>query len=567
MAGLSGISTDHYQRLFESSPASFLILLPDADFTIVSVTDDYLSDTLTKRENILGKPLFEVFPDNPTDPESHSTKLLADSFRRVMATKSVDTMDLIRYDVPKPDGTGFEERYWRPVNKAALSLEGEILYIIHRAQDVTDYVKLLSDNEAKEKERAYLTNQKMKIEQEVKDRSLELEEKNIELSKAYDALKEYSDQVREEGKKKDEFLAMLAHELRNPLAPIAAAAELLSMGRLDVERTKQTSGIIRRQAKHMIGLVDDLLDVSRVTRGLVTLNKAQIDAKKILTDAVEQIRPLIESRRHRLTVHTPPDSAFVSGDIKRLVQVITNLLSNAAKYTPEGGDIELSLEVDENFIMIAVSDNGVGMAPQLQATAFDLFVQAARTSDRSQGGLGIGLALAKSLVEFHDGTLTVKSEGVGKGSRFTVCLPHVFEKQVSGNFEAQALDTFSPCKALKVMVVDDNPDAAEMLSMLIEAFGYDTLVELHPLKALERSRVETSDVYILDIGLPDLDGYELARRLRMQRETAKAILIAVTGYGQDQDREAAFNAGFNYHFAKPIDSEKLASLLAEINSM
>jgi signal transduction histidine kinase/ActR/RegA family two-component response regulator len=560
------ISTDHYQRLFESSPASFLILLPDADFTIVAVTEDYLRDTLTKRENILGKPLFEVFPDNPDAPESHSTGLLAESFRRAMATKSVDTMALLRYDVPKPDGTGFEERYWRPVNKVTLSPEGEILYIIHRAQDVTEFVRLLAENKAHEKERAELTAQKLVMEKEVQYRSMELAEKNAELSKANETLKQYSNQMRDEAHKKDEFLAMLAHELRNPLAPIAAAADLLGLGRSDEARIKQTSSIIRRQVKHMTGLVDDLLDVSRVTRGLVTLDKTKLDAKRILSDAVEQVRPLIEARRHRLAVHTPPESAFVSGDVKRLVQVITNLLNNAAKYTPEGGDIGLSMEVGGSDIKIAVYDNGVGMTPDFQARAFELFSQAAQTSDRSQGGLGIGLALVKSLVELHGGTVTVHSDGVGMGSQFVVCLPHILENQISANFEPQALNADEPSRALKLMVVDDNADAAQMLAMLIEALGHQVLVENHPHRALERARIETPDVCLLDIGLPDMDGNELARRLRSQPETAKATLIAVTGYGQEQDRDAALNAGFDHHFAKPLDSARLASLLAKIDN-
>ncbi|MBK4739103.1 histidine kinase dimerization/phospho-acceptor domain-containing protein [Noviherbaspirillum pedocola] len=248
------ISTEHYQALFESSPASFLILLPDADFTIVAATEDYLRDTLTQRENIVGRPVFEVFPDNPDDPESQSTRLLAESFLRVIATKSVDTMALLRYDIPKPDGSGFEQRYWRPVNKPTLSPDGEILYIIHRAQDVTDFVQLLAENKAHKRERAELTAQKMIMEKEVEYRSVELAAKNAELLSTNEKLKQYTDRMREEANRKDEFLAMLAHELRNPLAPIAAAADLLSLGHPDETRIKQTSGIIRRQAKHMTGL-------------------------------------------------------------------------------------------------------------------------------------------------------------------------------------------------------------------------------------------------------------------------------------------------------------------------
>jgi PAS domain S-box-containing protein len=370
------------------------------------------------------------------------------------------------------------------------------------------------------------------------------------------------DALRQADRRKDEFLAMLAHELRNPLAPIAAAADLLALGRADEARIRQTSGIIARQVRHMTGLVDDLLDVSRVTRGLVKLEKTRLDAKKVLADAVEQVRPLIEMRRHRLAVHTPPEAAFVAGDAKRLVQVITNLLNNAAKYTPEGGDIVLAMEVDGSHIRIAVSDNGIGMAPELQPRAFDLFTQAARTSDRAQGGLGIGLALVKSLVELHGGHIGVHSDGIGKGSRFEVCLPHLAEQVPAPDAGAHEPVPDAPGKRLKVMVVDDNIDAAHMLGMFLEALGHRVLIEHHPWKAIERARIETPEVFLLDIGLPEMDGNELVRRLRSDPGTAQALFIAVTGYSQEQDRDTALNAGFDHHFAKPVDSVRLAALLS-----
>jgi PAS domain S-box-containing protein len=372
------------------------------------------------------------------------------------------------------------------------------------------------------------------------------------------------DALRQADRRKDEFLAMLAHELRNPLAPIAAAADLLTLGRADEAQIRQTSAIITRQVRHMTGLIDDLLDVSRVTRGLVKLDKVTLDAKKILSDAVEQVRPLIEMRRHRLAVHTPPETAFVCGDVKRLVQVIANLLNNAAKYTPEGGEIVLGVEVDGRHVKLAVSDNGIGIAPELQPTVFDLFTQADRASDRSQGGLGIGLALVKSLVELHGGHITAHSGGTGKGSRFVVCLPQV-DADVAAPFgELQVTTPAAPGKALRVLVVDDNADAAQMLGMFLEALGHEVFVEHHPGKAIERARAAMPQVCLLDIGLPDMDGNELARRLRQQPETANSTLIAVTGYGQDQDRDTALNAGFDHHFAKPLDSARLAGLLSSI---
>jgi PAS domain S-box-containing protein len=372
------------------------------------------------------------------------------------------------------------------------------------------------------------------------------------------------DALRQADRRKDEFLAMLAHELRNPLAPIAAAADLLALGRADETRIRQTSGIITRQVRHMTGLVDDLLDVSRVTSGLVKLDKVVLDAKKILSDAVEQVRPLIEMRRHRLAVHTPPEAAFVCGDVKRLVQVIANLLNNAAKYTPEGGEIVLGVEVGGSYVKLDVSDNGIGIAPDVQPTVFDLFTQAARTSDRSQGGLGIGLALVRSLVELHGGYITVHSNGIGKGSRFIVCLPHMDVDIASPNAERQMTALSPPGKVLRVLVVDNNVDAAQMLGMVIEELSHEVLVEHHPERAIERARAASPDVCLLDIGLPDMDGYELARRLRQQPKMATSTLIAVTGYGQDQDRDMALSAGFDHHFAKPINSAKLAGLLSDI---
>ncbi|GGY42023.1 PAS domain-containing hybrid sensor histidine kinase/response regulator [Pseudoduganella albidiflava] len=371
------------------------------------------------------------------------------------------------------------------------------------------------------------------------------------------------DALRQADRRKDEFLAMLAHELRNPLAPIAAAADLLALGKADEARNRLTSGIIARQVRHMTGLVDDLLDVSRVTRGLVKLDKSRLDAKKVLADAVEQVRPLIEARRHALTVRVPPEPAFVMGDAKRLVQVVSNLLNNAAKYTPEGGAIALGMTVDGGRIEIAVSDSGIGLTPEFQAHAFELFTQAARTSDRSQGGLGIGLALVRSLVELHGGRIAVHSDGIGKGSRFAVQLPRLEEAAPGANAEAHPAAPRGAGRTLKVMVVDDNADAAQMLGVVVEALGHQAIVLHHAHRAIERSRVEQPDIYLLDIGLPDMDGYQLAQRLRSQPETARATLIAVTGYGQEQDRLAALRAGFDQHFAKPIDSARLAAVLAE----
>lgn len=371
------------------------------------------------------------------------------------------------------------------------------------------------------------------------------------------------EELRLADRRKDEFLAMLAHELRNPLAPISAAADLLRLAPLDAACIRQTSEIINRQVRHMTSLVDDLLDVSRVTRGLITLDRIALDAKRIVSHAVEQVRPLIEARRHHLVVHMPPEATFIAGDQKRLVQVIANLLNNAARYTPEGGKIVLRVEAQEGHVMLSVADNGIGLAPELTDHVFKLFAQAERDSDRAQGGLGIGLALVKSLVELHGGSVTARSPGVGKGSEFTVCLPRI-TKPVKPSITKDDGPIRARSKGLRLLVVDDNADAARMLAMFLGAAGHDVIVEHDSKSALERACIERPDVCLLDIGLPDIDGNALARLLRSQPETAAAVLIAVTGYGQEQDRKNAASAGFDYHFVKPVDTLKLAGLLDEL---
>ncbi|QNA87765.1 PAS domain-containing protein [Massilia sp. Dwa41.01b] len=376
--------------------------------------------------------------------------------------------------------------------------------------------------------------------------------------------KQAEEMLREANQRKDEFLAMLAHELRNPLAPIRAAAELMAIARLDEARLRKTSEIISRQVGHMTGLVDDLLDVSRVTRGLVALNKSPQDMKQVVSNAVEQVRPLIEGHRHRLSVDLPFDPAYVCGDDKRLVQILTNLLNNAAKYTPPGGHVRLSIALEDERVLVHVLDNGVGMTAELQKHAFDLFAQAERTADRAQGGLGLGLALVKSLAELHDGTVRCESTGPGQGSCFTVCLPRLAVPALSAPERVTAAPAARPVRERpRILIVDDNVDAAHMLSLVLEASGYAVSVEHRPGPALEQALHTRPAVAILDIGLPEMNGNELARHLRSQPETAHMLLIAATGYGHDQDRRSSLDAGFDHYLVKPVDSARLISLLDE----
>jgi len=371
--------------------------------------------------------------------------------------------------------------------------------------------------------------------------------------------KAWEDKLRETDRRKDEFLAMLSHELRNPLAPIGAAAELLQRTKLDDGMLKRTSQIIGRQVKHMTALIDDLLDVSRVTRGLVELDQTVLDVSAVLHEAVEQVTPLIDARGHALALDLPPPGTQVLGDRKRLVQVVANLLGNAAKYTPEDGRLAVTAFAHGDRLHIDVLDNGIGMAPELAARAFDLFTQAERSSDRSSGGLGLGLALVKSLIELHGGEVACESAGAGQGSRFSVGLPLLHAPAAA----VPVPDTQPGADAalLRVLVVDDNVDAAVMLAMLLEASGHQVQVEHDPLEALAATLANPPQVCLLDIGLPGIDGLELARRLRARPGTAHALLIAITGYGQDSDRQQILQAGFDHHLVKPIDIAQLYTLL------
>jgi PAS domain S-box-containing protein len=368
--------------------------------------------------------------------------------------------------------------------------------------------------------------------------------------------------LQEEGKRKDEFLAMLAHELRNPLAPISAAAALLRMRTLDPGRVVTTSEIIGRQVDHMTNLIDDLLDVSRVTRGLIQLEMAPQDVGSIITDSVEQAAPVMRAKRQHITLALPPLQARIHADRKRLVQVLANILNNAVKYTPEEGRITLTITVTHTEVRIDVIDDGIGMDPGFAARAFDLFAQAERSVDRASGGLGLGLALVKSLTELHHGTVQAYSAGIGTGSTFSLVLPRLAD-DVTGTSASLPVAPH-PGAALRIMVVDDNQDAALMLSMLLGAVGHEVTVQYGSTPALAAAALAPPEVFLLDIGLPEMDGNELARRLRALPQTAGAVLIAVTGYGQEQDRAATRAAGFDHHLVKPVDTEQLMALLASI---
>ena len=367
----------------------------------------------------------------------------------------------------------------------------------------------------------------------------------------------------------NEFLAMLAHELRNPLAPIRNAVSLMQMGGLSSSMLEWYRSVIDRQVTHLTRLVDDLLDVSRITRGKITLQKQPVEMSLVVDGAIDSCRPLIEERKHTLEIDLPVEPLWVEGDLTRLSQILLNLLNNAAKYTPEGGTIRLTVEKEGGRAVVRVLDTGLGIPAELLPRVFDLFMQGDRSLDRAEGGLGIGLTLVRRLTEMHGGSVEAHSDGPGRGSEFVVRLPLVAAPAAPDD-PAMVRDAGRPQRAggfRRVLVVDDNRDAAESLTVLLELWGHAVRIANDGPDALALAAEYRPDTVLLDIGLPGMDGYEVARRLRELPGSHSMFLVAVTGYGQDEDRRRAYETGFDHHLTKPVEPAKLGSLLASVPAL
>ena len=376
--------------------------------------------------------------------------------------------------------------------------------------------------------------------------------------------KQAEERLAELDRRKDQFLAMLSHELRNPLAPILNAVQLLQLQKGENSVQQKALAIIERQVGQLTQLVGDLLDVSRATAGSIQLRREHVNVSSIVERAVETAGPLIDQHRHALTVSLPPEPIWLYADVSRLEQVVTNLLTNAAKYTNEGGHIRLSVQQEDDQAVLRVRDTGLGIPPDFLPRIFDLFAQAERSSDRSQGGLGIGLTLVKRLVEMHDGSIGVSST-LGRGSEFVVSLPVCPPEAMS--LETQRPPTEIAAKptgtALRVLVVDDNVPAANILEMLVVQSGHLVRLAHTGPAALAAAIDYRPDVVLLDIGLPGLDGFKVARRIRQEPLLHDTVLVAITGYGQESDRQHSQEAGFDHYLVKPADFEKVRQILAE----
>ncbi len=385
-------------------------------------------------------------------------------------------------------------------------------------------------------------------------------ERTDELARSNEALRKSEQELRHADRKKDEFLATLAHELRNPLSAIVNALTLMK-GSDDPALASEAQSIMERQLGHMVRLVDDLLDISRITHGKIKLKQERLRLTEVLNQAVETTRPLLIPARHELTVSLTHDSLFVLGDETRLVQIFANILNNAGKYTDPGGQIHLATKVDGSRVQVRVTDTGVGIAPTTLPHIFDLFNQVEPSLQRSQGGLGIGLAIVRRLVEMHGGSVEARSDGIGKGSEFLVTLPLVEGHTELSRSLSPKSDMPSTAQQTKMLVVDDNRDAARSLTLLLKATGSDVRTAHDGPEALTIAETFQPDIVLLDIGLPGLNGYDICRRLRAQPIGQSLRVIAVSGWGNESDRVQSREAGFDAHLVKPINFVDLLKLL------
>jgi PAS domain S-box-containing protein len=496
-------SETRFRRLFEAAHDGILIL--DASTQKITHVNPFLTTLLDyPAEYFLDKELWEI-------------GFLKDKQASVLAMEQLDKIGSIRYE-----GLPLEDRHGQkhPVEMVANKYEEGLHPVIQcNIRDIAE---------------------RRKLEKQMLSQAAELSDLH---------------------RRKDEFLAMLSHELRSPLAPIANAVQLLGLPNgVESILQRQARGIIERQVGQLQHLVDDLLEVSRITTGRVQLRQERVAIRGIVDGAVETARPLIDQRKHELSISLPQETLWLNADAARLEQVVVNLLTNAAKYTEERGHIWLSVQVEGDECVLRVRDTGVGIAPALLPKIFDLFTQAERSLDRSQGGLGIGLALVKRLTELHGGRVEVHSS-LGQGSEFVVRLP-LMAIELTNTPPPSEVEDLTVIRPLRVLVVDDNVDTVLSFSILLRASGHDVFTANDGLIAVQVANEQHPDVVLLDIGLPGLNGYDVAKRIRKQTGGSEIVLIALTGYGQDTDRELSAQAGFNHHLVKPARLEQVKEILA-----
>jgi len=376
-------------------------------------------------------------------------------------------------------------------------------------------------------------------------------------------LRQSEEKLRDTDRTKDEFLATLAHELRNPLAPVRNALELLKCESGNAELLKQARDIMERQIAHMVRLIDDLLDVSRISRNKLELKKERLELASVIHHALEACQPHLDGDQHEFVLNLPPEPIHLHGDPTRLAQVIGNLLTNACKYCEPGGKIWLNAQRHEGEVKIVVQDTGIGIPPEMLDKVFDMFTQIDKTLERSDGGLGIGLSLVKRLVELHGGTVAAHSEGLGRGSQFTVRLPVEIEQPRIESLAEPRVATPSKSAGRRILVVDDNRDSATSLALLLKMTGNRTKTAFDGLAAIETAESFRPEVILLDIGLPKMNGHDTCREIRRQPWGKDILILALTGWGQEEDRRKTAEAGFDHHLVKPVNHVTLNKLISD----
>jgi two-component system CheB/CheR fusion protein len=463
----------------------------------------------------------------------------------------------------------FEDEGWR-VRKDGSQFWANVVITALKDRDgrLIGFSKVTRDLTERKRAEDELRQAHDSLEQRVRERTAELAATNATLRAEVEERRRLEEELHhrvaelaEADRHKNEFLAMLAHELRNPLAPIRNAVQILKMPGADRRTIDQAREMMDRQLQHLVRLVDDLLDVSRIMRGKISLDRQPVDLATIVGRAVETAQPVIDAHGHLLTVELPDRPVMLGADLVRLAQVLSNLLTNAAKYTERAGRIWLTATAEGDEVICRVRDTGIGIASDLLPRVFDPFVQAERSLARSLGGLGVGLTLVKRLVEMHGGTVEAHSEGLGLGSEFVVRLPARWTEPV-GAPGAPAGPAIAADRARRrVLVVDDNVDAADSAAMLLRLWGHEVQTVYDGLAVLQAVRDFRPEVILLDIGLPGMTGYEVAQQLRAQPGLGSVVLAAMTGYGQDEDRRRSRAAGFNHHLTKPLDPLTLQALI------
>lgn len=537
-----------FRAIFESIPGLYLILTPDPNYTIVTVSDAYLRATMTTREGIVGRGLFDVFPDNPQDPRATGVKNLAASLQHVLTYREPHTMAVQKYDIRRPSGE-FEERHWSPVNSPVLADDGSVAYIVHRVEDVTEFALLKQSH----LQRIEVNEQ---LRQKIETMMAEVYRHELQAAKERQARAE-ADAA---NVAKDKFLAVLSHELRTPLTPVVMTVEAMVHDPDIPGRLREDLQMVRRNIELEARLIDDLLDLSRVTSGKLRLDIRLAHVHELLRHVLCSCAADISARH--LDVRLEPDAAneLVAADAARLQQVFWNVLRNAIKYTPDGGSICIRTQnTEDRQFRVDFIDTGMGIAADTMPKIFNAFVQGDAAVTQRTSGLGLGLAISKAIMEMHGGKIWADSEGSNRGSRFTIQLPlaHSTTDAVAGTPEAAR----SNGDGAKILLVEDHPDTAAVLARLLSTLGYVVKTAHTVGSALQMAAAEKFDLLLSDIGLPDATGYELMQKIREQHGLRG---IAISGYGMDSDLDKSRQAGFVDHVVKPVNLPHLQSIIQRV---